>query len=459
MGPVPRSHRPPKQPYSGYHRTRIPAEDPELTHTGPGTPCGEYFRRFWHPVALSSDLEDGLPQAVSVLGEDLVVFRDLGGRIGVLHRHCSHRGASLEFGVVAERGIRCCYHGWQFDIDGTVLDTPGEPATSKIKDHVCHGAYPAFEYKGLIFAYMGPPEAKPAFPIFDTYEAPNSRTIPYSIWHPCNWLQVHENFMDPIHAVFLHTRVAGTQLTDAWGEMPEVEYRATDDGMLYVCTRRCGENVWARSNHILFPNFGQTAALWEDGSEEKLFSRASITRWTVPIDDTHCLILGWRYFNGEVDPKGRGAPDQVGKDAVDFVGQTGNRSYRDRQRTPGDWDAQVSQRPIAIHELEHLASSDQGVAMLRRHLRRRVRALAQGEELDGVNGSPDHPIASYTHDTVLRVPPPADGDDRSLLREIGRRVTDAILQADGAPGPERDGRVKQRLKHLASELNGADANV
>ena len=148
--------------YNGYYRTSRESEDAELTHVGPGTPCGEYMRRFWHPVAMTSQIEE-LPIGLRVLGEDLVLFRDLSGRIGLLHKHCSHRRASLEFGVVAEKGIRCCYHGWLFDIDGRILDVPGEPADSPIPSRLCHGAYPTREYKGLVFAYLGPPERRPDF--------------------------------------------------------------------------------------------------------------------------------------------------------------------------------------------------------------------------------------------------------------------------------------------------------
>src|SRR2546425_379824 len=120
------------EPYGAYLNREVPREDTELTHVGPGTPCGEYLRRYWHPVAHSQDLKD-LPLPVTIMGEDLVLFRDLRGRVGLLQRHCSHRGASLEFGLISERGIRCCYHGWLFDIDGRILETPGEPPTSKIR--------------------------------------------------------------------------------------------------------------------------------------------------------------------------------------------------------------------------------------------------------------------------------------------------------------------------------------
>ena len=136
-----------KTRYSGYHHRHVPAEDTELTHVGPDTPCGEYMRRFWQPICYSDDLKD-LPQRVKILGEELVAFRDGGGAVGLLELHCPHRGTSLEFGLVGRKGIRCCYHGWLFDVDGTILETPGEPATSRLKDRLFHGAYPSTRHMG-----------------------------------------------------------------------------------------------------------------------------------------------------------------------------------------------------------------------------------------------------------------------------------------------------------------------
>ena len=145
---------PKNQRYGAYYTREIPSPDPYLTETRPGTPMGEYMRRFWQPVCLSEELTD-LPKAVKIMHEDLVAFRDKSGKVGVLQRYCSHRGTSLEYGVVSEKGIRCCYHGWLFDVDGTILETPGEPEGSKLKDNLFHGAYPAMEYHGIVHAYMG----------------------------------------------------------------------------------------------------------------------------------------------------------------------------------------------------------------------------------------------------------------------------------------------------------------
>src|SRR3954470_9597666 len=110
------------KPYSGYRHKKGLKEDAELTHVGPGTPCGEYLRRFWQPVAFVSELGE-LPKRIKILCEDLVIFKDRSGQIGLLDARCCPRGTSLEYGLVSERGIRCCYHGWLFDVDGTILET------------------------------------------------------------------------------------------------------------------------------------------------------------------------------------------------------------------------------------------------------------------------------------------------------------------------------------------------
>ena len=209
-------------PYQAYFRPEFDGIDEELQPAGKGTPCGEYLRRFWQPVALASDLTD-VPFAVRIMGEDLVLFRDGSGRVGLLHRYCSHRNTSLEYGKIQDRGLRCCYHGWHYDIDGRILDTPGEPEGSRLKDRVWHGAYPTHEYKGLVFAYMGPPEKKPAFPIYDLFIRPGCTLISSKIHNPCNWLQVRENETDPVHISFLHTRLFGVQFMPVFGEIPTFE--------------------------------------------------------------------------------------------------------------------------------------------------------------------------------------------------------------------------------------------
>ncbi len=145
--------------FSGYELKHSKEIDEEITRIGPGTQAGEYLRRYWHPIFISSELDD-LPVAIKILGEDLVLFRDKSKQLGLVHKHCPHRQASLEFGICQTTGISCCYHGWHFDVDGKILEVPGQSEHTQeiIKEKVQLGAYPTYEFKGLIFAYLGPKE-------------------------------------------------------------------------------------------------------------------------------------------------------------------------------------------------------------------------------------------------------------------------------------------------------------
>ncbi len=221
-----------------------------------------------------------------ILGEDLVLFRDKSGRLGCLDLHCSHRGTSLEFGVITERGLSCCYHGWLYDIDGTILETPGEPANSAIRAELCHGAYPVREHGGLIFGYFGPIEEQPPFVVTDAAALDGNELHPYYLPFPCNWLQSHENAVDPYHSVFLHTRIAGVQFSEAFGILPSTSFKRTELGVLAITARRVGDLVWVRVSEDMLPNIAQFGPTWEDGTAEKLFVPPAITRWVVPFDDT-----------------------------------------------------------------------------------------------------------------------------------------------------------------------------
>ena len=134
------------------------ADNELLTQVGSGTPMGEVFRRFWLPALLSTELSqpDCPPLRFRLLGEDLVAFRDTNGRVGIIDSACPHRRASLFFGRNEECGLRCVYHGWKFDVDGNCVDMPSEPAESNFKDKVKIKAYPAKEFGGCVWLYMGP---------------------------------------------------------------------------------------------------------------------------------------------------------------------------------------------------------------------------------------------------------------------------------------------------------------
>lgn len=452
-------------PFGGYHYTQIPAEAADLTHVGPGTPMGEYMRRFWQPVCLSEELGD-LPKAIRILGENLVAFRDKSGNIGVLHRQCSHRGASLEFGIIQDHGIRCCYHGWKFDVDGRLLETPCEPAESKIKDSVCQGSYPAFERSGLVFAYMGPPEEKPEFPEYDCYTQPSDNDlVAFSNIYPCNWLQVFENIMDHMHTAVLHNHMtvdgvdsevsAGVSL-EGFGDMPVMHWEPVHDkqAMVFAAGRRVGENrVWIRITEMTFPHLTQIGSLMPSAAENR-HSTVGMSRWHVPVDDRNTILFGWRHFNDEADPEHKGDRNDCGVDKIDFLdGQTGERTYEEGQRAPGDWEALVSQGEIAVHDREHPGKSDIGVYLCRKLLRDNMKAVSEGKRVGRVRKENEQGLHIYSQDTVLNIPTATDRNDRDLIMELNKKIVAIMREGDELPSSERDAHIRNRLDDLDGGLN------
>jgi len=393
--------------YGAYHHRDRPPADKELTRVGPGTPCGEYLRRFWQPVILSEELGD-LPRRLRILGEDLVAFRDRGGAVGLLELHCPHRGTSLEFGLISERGIRCCYHGWLFGVDGTILETPGEGADSTLKDRLFHGAYPVQEYQGLVFAYMGPPEQQPDFPILDTFDLPGYRLIARApvMWE-CNWLQVKENSMDPAHLAFLHTLPGSQGFTEDLGALGEWDWMETP----------------VRVADFIPPNIHQFPPNADPMAKRTTINRPMATTWAVPLDDTHTMQIG--YYRAPERQETRRGPG---------FGQDASRSYEERQRVPGDYDAQTSiHGGVARHGLEHLASTDRGVTMLRNMIRAGIRAVQNGEDLRLDAQCNGGAIVTYAHDRVVSGIPaaPTSEEDSRLLREVARAVVTEMVRNAG----------------------------
>jgi phenylpropionate dioxygenase-like ring-hydroxylating dioxygenase large terminal subunit len=411
------------KPYSAYYHRGMPPEDEELTRVGPGTPCGEYMRRFWQPVILASELGD-LPVKLRILGEDLVAFRDGSGEIGLLELHCPHRGTSLEFGLVGDKGIRCCYHGWLFGCDGTILETPGEPEDSTLKDKLFHGSYPAYEHAGLVFAYMGPPGQQPPFPILDTYDIPGYRLVARkpTLWE-CNWLQVKENSMDPAHLAFLHTLPGSEGFTDDLKELGEWDWMETPLGMVYIDTRRQDDRVWVRVADFILPNIHQFPPNQDPMALRNSINRPMATTWAVPLDDTHTMQIGY-YRAPESKPMRQGGG----------FGQDASRSYEERQRVPGDYDAQVSiHNGVSRHGLEHLASTDRGIIMMRNMIRGAIRANRKGEAHNSPMLKNGAAVPTYSHDRVVPgIAPAASPDaDRQLLREVARDVVATTIREGG----------------------------
>jgi len=364
--------------------------DAELAEVGPGKPCGEFLRRYWQPVGISR-LVTTRPKNVRILGEDLILFRDGKGRPGLLTPRCAHRGTSLYYGKVDDNGIRCCYHGWQFDVEGRCIDQPCEPENGKpYRDRIRQPWYPVLERYGLVFAYMGPPEKKPVLPQWDALEnlTPDETIFAtdssFSVGGddsvkilPWNWLQDWENSTDPWHVYILHTAFSGSQFAPEMAVSPQVKWENTELGIRYVAYRRLSDGrELERISPLLFPNLISTP-------DVQLAPGATTTvGWVVPVDDTH-----HRRFHSMKVPKDlKGRPRQM---------YTENRpkpwiemSEAERQAWPSDWEAQESQGPIAYHSEEHLATSDRGIVMLRRLLRQQIRLVQQGGDPIGVTFDP-----------------------------------------------------------------------
>lgn len=387
---------------TGYGKIAVrPQENTELTHVEFGSPMGELLRRYWQPFALSEELKD-LPRTVRLLGEDLVAFRDGSGRTGLIDRHCAHRGTSLEYGRIEPEGIRCCYHGWLYDVEGRCLEQPAEPPDSTSKDRVRQAWYPTHEFGGLVFAYMGPPDLMPEFPEYDILNGEGSvltayRNISRGAIAECNWLQIQENAMDPVHAAFLHQSISGTQFTDLFGDhgARQLNFEETPTGMIYIRKStlangaeytRIAENFVPNSRSIPDPYYS------EDSPESE---KSRLIGWWVPVDNTHTMgfhIESLRVVDGKPVPsvlaqaiEGRASGTQAAR-----------QSYEETQREPDDREAQVSQGPIAIHAAENLVSSDQGVAMFRRRLKEALETIQKGEDPMGISRDPANRTVKVT---------------------------------------------------------------
>ena len=444
--------------YRGYEARGTARPDEALVRVGPGTVCGEYLRRFWHPVALSSELAE-LPVALRIMGEDLVLFRDGAERIGLVHRHCPHRRASLEYGTCQQRGIRCCYHGWHFDVDGTLLDAPGQPpeAQARLKRRVRLGAYPAFEYRGLVFAWLGPPDEMPEFPVYDTLELPDTEMVPYRAPFRCNWLQVLDAILDPIHTSFLHASISREQFSAGFGEIGRIDFFDRTPWLMGTNTRRVGDNVWFRVNELVLPNFTQAgAAFAADGTRQRYYGRTAFVRWVVPIDDESTMALAWACFGERGDPPEWNTPQ--GPELIE-QGEVFDRSYEQRQRFPADSEAVEGMGRITSHDDENLAPSDKGVALMRRRLRQQIDAVAAGERPLRVTGLGPSSVPTYGGDTVLTLPRNGESDESESFSRLAHAFMQIQFDADALPEPTRTAHVTERLRALEANGGGVDTPV
>ena len=367
-----------------------------LTRVGPGTPAGELLRRYWHPIAVAKELTAENPaKFVRVLGEDLVLFRAKDGRLGLLEDRCAHRGASLSYGRVEERGIACAYHGWLYDIEGNCLECPAEPAGSNFHRTVKQKAYVAQQHVNLVWAYMGPAPA-PVLTHYDTlFRRDGHRTI---VVHPildCNWFQAMENSVDPAHLQILHQEYYGrgarkpVNTTRGYtDDVVHVEFHLTDQGIM---KQRTYANGVTDEHPLLFPT---------------ILRQGPSTQIRTPIDDEHTMHIHVLFVPTEDGSEPDDAFDPPVKYTEPYK-QPPNKLHPEARFTlqhiiPQDHMAWETQGPIADRTRERLSTSDRGVTMLRDLMKRELARLERGEEPMGVYRDPDHAIIDTNVDEGVR---------------------------------------------------------
>jgi len=354
-----------------------------LTRVDPGTPMGELLRRYWWPVGFSADLKDK-PTFIRLLCEDLVLFRDGKGRAGVLGALCSHRRANLCLGNVEESGLRCRYHGWLYDVDGKVLEIPGEPAESKLKESIQQLSYPVEELGGMIFAYLGPQPA-PLLPRFDFVAGEGERHVRMTRFMPCNWLQCVENGIDPIHVSFTHL----TGLADLHEE-PEYGFEDSEWGLIHR-TFRPGPKEGTfnyREHHMLMPGIsvgGSPGRMLEGGGGTPVTS----ARWTVALDNTESSLLRVVYKPADNPGKfksdpflGIGRPLRIEPYREYKESDSPELGYSIGHSVPAEDAAIVnSLGPIVDRENEHLSPVvDAGLITLRNMYLEAIEAVKAGRD-------------------------------------------------------------------------------
>jgi len=274
-------------------------EDNELlTRSDADTPLGQMFRRYWLPALLSEEIPepDCPPVRVKIMGEDLVAFRDSHGKVGLIAELCAHRRASLFYGRNEDDGLRCVYHGWKYDVDGRVLETPAEPEGSTLKDKAHHPAYPCIEASGVVFTYMGPPEKQPEFPAYEwlTIEPANIGVTKFIL--ESNYLQALEGDCDTSHTAFLHRGNSGEGIEKPTENAPTFEIERTWCGLRAAALRPVdGDQVNVRVSTFAMPFIGNVpVGTWVNGKLD-----GYLVVYQVPMDDYTTARYNFRFKRSE----------------------------------------------------------------------------------------------------------------------------------------------------------------
>ena len=377
-------------------------------------PMGQLMRRHWIPVALTEEVAepDGTPVKSRILGEDLVVFRDTNGKVGVMDEYCPHRRVSLVLGRNEECGLRCLYHGWKMDVEGNVVDMSSEPAGSALKQKVKHRAYPVHEWGGWVWSYLGPQETMPAFEPPPFAPSANVRVSIAKAIIPCNWAQILEGAIDSAHSSSLHSsdfvpaRVKAGEATDKnWlrpstDKSPRLQVQHSDYGFRYAALRRPIQNA-ATHEYVRTTVF--VAPFTVLVPPNNLYNVANVN---VPVDDHHTAF----YFLAWGDPATTPAVDEWRQFLNVQRGTTldehyaikanmGNRFGQDRKAMKDgnftgisgfpnqDIAMWVTMGPMANRSIERLGASDQAVVEFRKQMVAAAQGFANGKPAIGTGAA------------------------------------------------------------------------
>jgi 5,5'-dehydrodivanillate O-demethylase len=374
-------------------------ENERLTRVGPGTPMGALLRRYWQPIRTTGEIAQNPVQAVRILGEDLTLYRDRQGRLGLIGQRCAHRRVDLRCGIPTEEGLECPYHGWTYNATGQCVAQPAESLESTFKERVTLDSYPVQELGGLIWAYLGPDPA-PLIPHWGPLVEENAYRQIGVTEVPCNWLQCQENSMDSVHVEYLHghlweyvlerlqisDQAKRDQVRRMSGHHVRVRFEQFDYGFrkyrLLEGEDERSAGGWNIGNPLIFPYI---VLIGSPGRQE--------FQIRIAVDDTHTRHYSYQVFMpgpGVRVPKQDAVPTFVApmEDLPDWVlGQ--------------DIIVWPLQGPIVDRTQERLAESDKGLILFRRLLEQQMDLIEDGGEPINVFRDPaknqriDLPLQDY----------------------------------------------------------------
>ena len=380
-----------------------------LTQTGAGTPMGNLMRRYWVPVVMSSEIAeaDGPQVRVQIMGEKLLAFRDSDGLPGLISEFCSHRGVSLFFGRNEEKGIRCSYHGVKFDRLGNCVDVPSAPQMCEKMKIV---GYPCIERGGVVWAYMGPAEHRPAEPEVEWCTLPPSHVFVSKRWQRSNYLQAMEGGIDTAHVSYVHSMDVTTDPMHRG--VKALDYIKADGNVVFniektefgmtLLGRRMGEpdsyywriTQWLFPWYTLIPPFGDHALgghVWVPIDDHNCWAWSINYRPEAPLgeEELHHMQEGRGIHNeyeapGSFIPKANSDNDYL----IDRKAQKERRLYSGVAGIAAqDYSLQESMGPIQNHAEEKILPTDRGIVMARRMLYEAAIDLGKGATPPALNAT------------------------------------------------------------------------